>query len=332
MTAMLLNYARVAAVLAAFLLWPVHLPAATGEVLWDELNAQTLELYREGRLPEAAAKAEEAIAVAESSFGPDHPKTALSLDRLSAIYESQQKYGAALHRSSEALRIWKSQLGSNDPFVISMELDAARVVDEQASTDVESIRRAYEPALSAIRSRFGAGHSYEATALLDMADALWRRGEREAAAEITTKAMEILSGSVGTANQRYVETAMLCGDRNFELGRQEAALLYYRKAVDAARRIQPNDAVMIAGALSGLAENCRVREDFFNAEAHLKEALRLLEERGVSDPLWTSVLYQLRELYTAEGRSQEAAEMNVRAVRLEEETAEAQTQGAERQI
>jgi len=50
------------------------------EKLWKELTSKGAMLYQQGRYSEAAEVAEEALAVAEKTFGPDHPDVAASLN------------------------------------------------------------------------------------------------------------------------------------------------------------------------------------------------------------------------------------------------------------
>jgi len=65
------------------------------ENLWYELNHKVVSLYQQGRYSEATNVAEEALKVAESTFGPDHPNVATSLNNLAILYHSQGKYAEA---------------------------------------------------------------------------------------------------------------------------------------------------------------------------------------------------------------------------------------------
>jgi hypothetical protein len=50
------------------------------KILWNELNAKAIKLYKEGRYPEAAKVAGEALKVSKKTFGTNHPNYATSLD------------------------------------------------------------------------------------------------------------------------------------------------------------------------------------------------------------------------------------------------------------
>ena len=53
--------------------------ADSTEDQWDDLNRQVVQLYGTGRYTEAIRVGERAVAVAEQTFGSEHPNTASSL-------------------------------------------------------------------------------------------------------------------------------------------------------------------------------------------------------------------------------------------------------------
>ena len=67
----------------------------TQKASWEELNAKSEELYRQGRYLEGITVAEEALSVAEKTFRPDHPNVAISLNILAELYRVQGKYNEA---------------------------------------------------------------------------------------------------------------------------------------------------------------------------------------------------------------------------------------------
>src|SRR5712692_7684498 len=70
-------------------------PLAAQEARWNDLNAQVVALYQQGKYAEAAATAVEALRVAEATFGPEDARTATSLNNLAFLYEKQGKYAEA---------------------------------------------------------------------------------------------------------------------------------------------------------------------------------------------------------------------------------------------
>lgn len=59
-------------------LWPGY-PAQAQQGEWKKLAQETESLYREGRYPQATARAKQALRVAEDTFGQEHPHVATSL-------------------------------------------------------------------------------------------------------------------------------------------------------------------------------------------------------------------------------------------------------------
>ncbi len=84
---------------------------------WPALNAQIVSLYRQGNYSEAAKVGEEALQVAESTYGPDHPNMAASLNNLAAAYHSQGNYARAEALYKRALAIDEKIFGKDHPNV-----------------------------------------------------------------------------------------------------------------------------------------------------------------------------------------------------------------------
>src|SRR3972149_4631639 len=91
--------------------------AYSQESLWNELNAKFTKLYQQGQYAEALMVAEEAVKVAEKTFGKDHPNTATSLNNLAKLYYAQGKYDEAEPRYKQALLIREKALGKDHPDV-----------------------------------------------------------------------------------------------------------------------------------------------------------------------------------------------------------------------
>lgn len=75
------------------------------ETLWNELNAKLVTLYQQGQYSEAAKIAEEALSVAEKTFGPDHPDVATVLGNMAQFYEKIGKKDEARRFEEQAKKI-----------------------------------------------------------------------------------------------------------------------------------------------------------------------------------------------------------------------------------
>ncbi len=56
------------------------------ETLWNELNTELVTPYQQGQYSEAAKIAEEALSIAEETFGTDHPDVATVLGNMAQFY------------------------------------------------------------------------------------------------------------------------------------------------------------------------------------------------------------------------------------------------------
>ena len=95
-------------VLIMLWLWPASLYAQSE--WWDAFD-QGQALYEAGRYEEAIPFYREALELGEREFGPDHPTTALLLNNLASLYESQGRYAEAEPLYKRALAIWEKALG-----------------------------------------------------------------------------------------------------------------------------------------------------------------------------------------------------------------------------
>ncbi len=111
------------------------LPVQAQETLWKDLNAKTITLYQRGRYVEAARVAEEALKVAEETFGPNHPKVATTLNNLAELYRAQGQYSAAEPLYKQALAIWEKALGPNHPDVARTLNNLAVIYKKTGRTD-----------------------------------------------------------------------------------------------------------------------------------------------------------------------------------------------------
>src|SRR4030067_1141488 len=84
---------------------------------WETLNKEVQSLYRQGQYDRAVPLAKKALAVAEKTHGPDHPKVATSLNNLAELYRAQGQYTAAEPLSKRSLAIVEEALSPNHPDV-----------------------------------------------------------------------------------------------------------------------------------------------------------------------------------------------------------------------
>jgi hypothetical protein len=140
------------------LLYAPPLPAQ--ESRWNELNAQVLVLYQQGKYTEALPIAAEALKVAEATFGPDDARVAITLNNLAMICIKQGRYAEAESLFQHALRIDEEALGP-DHSDVARDLNnlALLYVDQGRYAEAEPL---YQRALRIRENALGHDHPHVA--------------------------------------------------------------------------------------------------------------------------------------------------------------------------
>jgi CHAT domain-containing protein len=116
-----------------------------------QLNGRVVQLYQQGKTPEAFPLAQKALEIRKQVLGERHPDYANSLNNLAALYDSQGQHAKAepLHR--QALEIRHQVLGERHPhYAISLSNLAGLYQALGAYAPAEPL---YRQALAALRQR-----------------------------------------------------------------------------------------------------------------------------------------------------------------------------------
>src|SRR4029077_2684288 len=103
--------------LAMLLLSAFAVPLAAQEARWRDLIEQARTLHSEGKYAEGIPVAQEAVRVAETTFGADYQNLARSLNLLGLMYGQQGKYAEAEPLFKRSLAIREKALGPDHPEV-----------------------------------------------------------------------------------------------------------------------------------------------------------------------------------------------------------------------
>src|SRR5713101_8062714 len=155
-------------------------PVAAQESRWKELNAQVLDYLRQGKYTEGTPVAQEAVRVAEATFGPAHDNVAIALNNLAALYKAQGKYAKAEPLYKRVLAIEEKTLGSEHPLVATALNSLAGLYREQGRYgEAEPL---YKRSLTILLKAHGSEHPEVAISLNNLAllyRAQGRYGEAE---------------------------------------------------------------------------------------------------------------------------------------------------------
>lgn len=85
------------------------------EDLYNKLNKKLATLYKQGKTLQAIKVAEEALQVAEKTYGKKHAYVSTSLNNLALLYISEGKYEKAEELFERSLKIAENLLGKDHP-------------------------------------------------------------------------------------------------------------------------------------------------------------------------------------------------------------------------
>lgn len=146
------------------------------DVLWEKLNGKAKTLIKQKRYPDALRVTEEALKVAENTFGPDHPKVAISLNNLAELYVIKGSYAEIEPLYKRALEINEKALGHDHPDVaISLNNLAELYYNQGRYLEAEPL---YKRALKILEDTLGPDHP-EVTITLKSLEALNKKIDRD---------------------------------------------------------------------------------------------------------------------------------------------------------
>ena len=286
---------------------------------------------------------QQALAVQEKQFGPDHPKVARSASDLGLYLRNiGDREGAAEHLA-RALKIDAKTLGASDPLVAhdlenlasvapsehSLQLyrKAAECSDAEisarnwgkvgdllaASGNNKAANGAYRKALAKEEAASGANHPRIAVRLNDLAQVL----EPKAAEPAVRRALAIETKSLGVQNPATAITMNNLANVLLGLRRLAEAETLARQSMKILENTLGPNHPRIAVIASNLAAILREKTDLAGARREYSRALAIDEATyGDDHPEVAADLRNLAEVYSALGNKREAKRLLDRAAAI----------------
>ncbi len=229
----------------------------------------------EGRLDEALALFERALAIRERAFGPDHLLTAESLGVLGGALMETGHLARARPLLERVLRILERELGPDDPAVARTLSTLVGVLGEQGlyTEAIPLAERAHRIAVE----RLGPDAPFTAFCAMNLGYARLVQGRSDEARQYLEHAVAALGATPGSRR----ETVMALFGLGWTLGEQ-GLWQEARSALDRCLRLCEEtfgpDHVYTAIALSGLARPLREMGLHADARPLLQRAARILDE------------------------------------------------------
>ena len=301
-------------IVAAFLViatLPVPSQAQSVNALQREFQ-RVIQLYRAGRINEAAQVAERGLQVSERALGRQHPGTASWLGTLALIYNTQGRFAKAEPLYRRALRINERVLGPQHPSTLTAvanlaEHYRARGRSTSAAKLTRRVLAAYERTLGPNHARTIATRASLAGLYADLRS--YRKAEAAYRSALQGAEKILGKGHPGTVKLLSGLGEVYHGQARF--GRAET---YYRRALAIQRRSAGKDHPSTADVLRQLATLDLARGNYDKAERTYRRVVAINEKAfGPDHPKTAVTLASLAGVYFAQGRYKPAARMFKRA-------------------
>jgi tetratricopeptide (TPR) repeat protein len=292
-----------------------HTLAAHEFVGWFTARAQAFE--QAGLWLFLTPLREELVHLAEDLLGPEHPKTAASMNDLALLYRHHGLLREAEPLHERALAVREEVLGHEHP-------DTAASLDDLAFLyyylgrwrEAESL---LERALETREQALGPEHPDTALSLNDLAVLYTDRGSYEEAESLLKRALMIREKVLGPEHPDTAETLYNLAPLYQRQGRYAEAESVIERAVKIEAKTLGPEHPWTASSMTELAVVYQDQGRYEEAESLIDKALAILEKKLGLESHWTNnALYRLGVIYRDQGRYAEAEPLLERALETRE--------------
>ena len=283
----------------------VATPAWAQESRWKELDAQVEQLQKQGKNKEALPVAEEALHVAEATFGAEHPNTATALSNLGVTYYTQGKYAEAEPLLKSSLAIREKALGPNHPLVAVSLTYLANLNSDQG--EYAAAEPLYKRSEAILEKALGYDHPLVAQSLGNFAALYSSQGRYAEAGPLLERSLVVSEKALGPNHPNVAKVLdSLAFLYEFQHRYAEAESLLKRDLAIFEKNLGP-DHIDVAKSLDNLAELYGSQGRYTEAEPLFKRSVAIFEKSLGADHKFVTVpLKDLAELYWAEDKYAEA--------------------------
>jgi CHAT domain-containing protein len=308
------------------LLWAA--PLAGQEDDWALITQEVKKLFMQGRTTEALPLAEQALRIAESSFGPLDRRLAASLTNLGDLYRDHREMAKAEGFFKRSLAIAESSSGVGSLSEAAPLNDLAMLYkDEGRLQDAEPL---FKQALTIYKNGLGQAHPFTVIALNNLGD-LYRAEGRNAQAEsfyrgaafLAEKSLELeLSPEIlAVAHSLRSMIRHNLGELYRSQGRYAEAEEWYKAALEIREKELGEDHPDTASSLNAMAILYVSEGKYADAERLCRRSLEI--RRRVLGEDHRTVAYSLSTLAAilrAQQKRDEAGQDYKKAIEIEERT------------
>ena len=291
--------------------------AGAQETRWNELNAQVNQLYAQGKYAEAIPVGQEALRVAEATFGSESWNVASSCARLGGLYGSLSKFNDAEPLLKRALKIDETAFGPQDPTVARDLTELGEIYSGQAKySQAEPL---FQRVLSMEEKGLGPDDPKVAEGLLNLAENYKAEGKYSAAEPLLRRALAIEQKAHGPDHADVSVFLNNLGGVLYQLGKYSEAEPLMRRALVIDEKALGAEHPLVALRLSNLSELYLQEGKYTEAEPLARRALAI-DEKALSpnNPDVAIRLHNLAALLQTQGKYKEARPLYQRALAIDE--------------
>lgn len=284
---------------------------------WEELNTRVLALLRQGKYAEGTRVAQEALRLAETTFGPQHPAVATSQNNLAEFYVAQGQYEDAEVLYQHALRSMEKAFGPESPHlaVTLKNLAGLYIVRGDYASAEAAIRRAVDIEQKAL----GPEHPTLARSLSTLAAAYAVQGNYAAAEPLLQRALRIQEKVLGPEHPDVAQSLSTLAATYQQRGNYAAATPLLQRALNIREKVLGPEHPDVAESLNSLAVLFNSQGQRAAAEPFFQRALAIREKvLGPGHPAVAQSLNDLAQVYVALGNYAAAEPLLRRSVRIGE--------------
>jgi tetratricopeptide (TPR) repeat protein len=287
------------------------------ESRWKELDTQIEQLQKQGKNNDALPVAQEALRIAEATFGTDHLNTATALNRLGFLYQNKANYAEAEPLYKRSLAIREKALGP-DHLDVSQSLNdlAGLYWDQGKYAEAEPL---YKLSLAIREKALGPDHLDVAKSLHNLAG-LYRLEHKYAEAEtLYNRSLAIREKALGPDNPDVAQSLNNLAGLYKDQGKYtEAEPLYQRSLAIREKSLGPYH-LDVARSLNELARLYWDQGKYPEAEPLYQHSLAIREKvLGPDHPDVAQGLNDLAGLYFLQGKYPEAEPLYKRSLAIRE--------------
>ena len=274
-------------------------------------------LYLKGRAQFAEAKEmfERALAIEESTYGPDHPDVAICVNNLGGVLHDLCGLEGAKKMYERALAISEAAYGPNHPDVANYVNNLGLILKDLG--DMEGAKKMYEWALAIGEATYGSDHPDVAIRVNNLGDVLQNLGDIEGAKKMYERALAIDEATYGPDHPQVAIYVNNLGSVLQDLEDMEGAKKMFKRALAIGEATYGPDHPTVAIRVNNLGSVLKALGDMEGAKKMYERALAIGEATyGPDHPTVAIRVNNLGSVLQALGDMEGAKKMYERALSI----------------